>query len=308
MPDAIASATAHQLREHAAGRLRDGRRRPAARTARAAAARRSARRRRPPAARARAPTSPTSNATWCMPGPRLARNLPTGVSGPSDASSSTRPSPTRIEHGLDALVGHRLAVLELGAEQALVGLDRPVEVRDRDAEVMDPVAATARCYRRALAVRANVTIVERMRRVLGCRAAPLLRCCSPAAVAEGGSAPRTAIADKTRVRSSPRSSRTWRRPRPSTSTAPGRPAASTIGLNLHLVAGRGGFGHLSEGKLAFDMIRIGARAYFKGGQTFWANFSEVGRRYSRCSPASGSPRRRPRETSRRSPRSPTSRS
>jgi hypothetical protein len=54
----------------------------------------------------------------------------------------------------------------------------------------------------------------------------------------------------------------------------GTSGGSTIGLNLHLVAGRGGFGHLSEGKHAFDMIRIGPRAYFKGGQTFWANFTK----------------------------------
>src|SRR6266545_1935661 len=31
-----------------------------------------------------------------MPGPRLARNLPTGVSSPSEASSSTRLSPSRM--------------------------------------------------------------------------------------------------------------------------------------------------------------------------------------------------------------------
>ena len=39
--------------------------------------------------------------------------------------------------GLDALVGHRGAVLERGAEQALVGRQRFVEVGDGDAEVMD---------------------------------------------------------------------------------------------------------------------------------------------------------------------------
>ena len=40
-------------------------------------------------------------------------------------------------HGLDALVGDRLALLELGAEEALVALDGLVEVGDRDAEVVD---------------------------------------------------------------------------------------------------------------------------------------------------------------------------
>jgi len=44
------------------------------------------------------------------------------------------------EHGrcLDALVRHAGAVLELGAEEPLVGRERLVEVLDRDAEVMDP--------------------------------------------------------------------------------------------------------------------------------------------------------------------------
>ena len=39
--------------------------------------------------------------------------------------------------GLDALVVDRRAVLELGAEEALVGVDRLVEVVDGDAEVVD---------------------------------------------------------------------------------------------------------------------------------------------------------------------------
>src|SRR6266540_1240450 len=42
-----------------------------------------------------AATSATSKATWCMPGPRLARKRPTGVSSPSAETSSMRPSPIR---------------------------------------------------------------------------------------------------------------------------------------------------------------------------------------------------------------------
>src|SRR5580693_6348737 len=38
--------------------------------------------------------SSTRYATWCRPGPRLARNFPTAVSGPSGCSSSMWPSPT----------------------------------------------------------------------------------------------------------------------------------------------------------------------------------------------------------------------
>ena len=54
----------------------------------------------------------------------------------------------------------------------------------------------------------------------------------------------------------------------------GTSGGSTIALNLHLLAGQGGYGHLAEGKLAFDMVRIGNKAYFKGSQKFWANFTK----------------------------------
>ena len=41
-------------------------------------------------------------------------------------------------HGLDALVGERLAMLELGAEEAPVAVDGLVEVRHGDAEMVNP--------------------------------------------------------------------------------------------------------------------------------------------------------------------------
>jgi hypothetical protein len=40
--------------------------------------------------------------------------------------------------GLDSLIGHELAVLELGAEKPLIGRNRSVEIIDRDAEVVNP--------------------------------------------------------------------------------------------------------------------------------------------------------------------------
>lgn len=41
--------------------------------------------------------------------------------------------------GLDALVRHRLALLELGPEHALVRVDGLVEVDDRNPQMMDPL-------------------------------------------------------------------------------------------------------------------------------------------------------------------------
>ena len=60
-----------------------------------------------PSARSRASsaaTSSTSKATWCMPGPRFARNLPTGVSGPSGREQLDPAVADAQRRRLDALV------------------------------------------------------------------------------------------------------------------------------------------------------------------------------------------------------------
>ena len=43
-------------------------------------------------------------------------------------------------------------------------------------------------------------------------------------------------------------------------------------LDLHLVAGEGGEGHLVANGLSFDIVRIGDTAYFKGDEAFWRQF------------------------------------
>lgn len=45
-----------------------------------------------------------------------------------------------------------------------------------------------------------------------------------------------------------------------------------LSFDLRLVAGKGGGGTLSLGKLTFDMVRVGTKAYFKGGADFWRQF------------------------------------
>jgi hypothetical protein len=43
-------------------------------------------------------------------------------------------------------------------------------------------------------------------------------------------------------------------------------------LDLYLVAGKGGRGHLTANGLSFDLIRIGNHAYFRGDAGFWRRF------------------------------------
>ncbi len=79
-----------------------------------------------------------------MPGPRVARNLPTGVSSPSDASSSTRLVADAHRRRFDTLLGNRVAMLHLGAEQPPIGVDRVVEILDGDSEMVNPLRVHAR--------------------------------------------------------------------------------------------------------------------------------------------------------------------
>ena len=53
-----------------------------------------------------------------------------------------------------------------------------------------------------------------------------------------------------------------------TGTSSGQPLA----LNLKLVKGKGGAGHITVNGLSFDIIRIGDKAYFKGSSSFWSKF------------------------------------
>lgn len=52
----------------------------------------------------------------------------------------------------------------------------------------------------------------------------------------------------------------------------GSQGGTSLDLNLYLVAGKGGRGHLNVNGLSFDIISIGSTAYFKGDSRFWANF------------------------------------
>jgi hypothetical protein len=45
-----------------------------------------------------------------------------------------------------------------------------------------------------------------------------------------------------------------------------------IQIDMHLVRGQGGAGHLVANGLSFDLVRIGDKAYFKGDADFWKQF------------------------------------
>jgi hypothetical protein len=49
-------------------------------------------------------------------------------------------------------------------------------------------------------------------------------------------------------------------------------AGSSLVVNLHLVAGKGGEGRMTANGLTFEIVRIGGSAYFKGDATFWRQF------------------------------------
>ena len=81
--------------------------------------------------------SSVASATWCMPGPAPREKAPDrGVlARRRQQLDATLAHPQR--DGVDALGLQRVPVLDAGAEQALPGLDRLVEIGDRDPEVMD---------------------------------------------------------------------------------------------------------------------------------------------------------------------------
>ena len=46
-------------------------------------------------------------------------------------------------------------------------------------------------------------------------------------------------------------------------------------IDLHLVAAKGGKGHMTESGLGFDIIRIGNKAYIRGSQAFYKQFANA---------------------------------
>jgi hypothetical protein len=165
--------------------------------------------------------------------------------------------------GLDSLVGHGLTMLELGTEKPLVGLDRRVQVGDRDADMVDPASAhwgpMLPADRRAkIADMRLATIAAPIAAV-----ALLAGCGGSSGAKSNGEAAKTAdqiVADAQAAALG------------ATAVHVFGSAGTSLVVNLHLVAGKGGEGRMTANGLTFDIIRIGAFAYFKGDATFWRQF------------------------------------
>jgi hypothetical protein len=48
--------------------------------------------------------------------------------------------------------------------------------------------------------------------------------------------------------------------------------ATPLTLDLHLVAAKGGSGHMSENGVGFDIVRVGNKAYIRGSEAFYKQF------------------------------------
>ena len=73
---------------------------------------------------------------WCRPGPRFARNRPTGVSAPSGRQELDPPGAGTQRDGVDTLLLEAVAMLDLRLEQPRIRLDGCVEIGDRDPDVV----------------------------------------------------------------------------------------------------------------------------------------------------------------------------
>jgi hypothetical protein len=159
---------------------------------------------------------------------------------------------------LDTLLLDALAMLESAAEQTLVRRDRLVEVRNRDAYMMDTP-----CLHED-----DVTVAPLTRRLLiG------LLVLAPVAAGCGGGSKSNGEAAKPAgqvLLDAKESALGAKAVHVSGSiTEAGKP----ITLDLTLVKGVGGQGAMSESKLTFDIVRIGDTAYIRGSDAFLRRFA-----------------------------------
>ena len=159
--------------------------------------------------------------------------------------------------GLDALLVDALAMLEPASEETLVRRDRLVEIRHRDADVVN-----APCFHKA-----DGTVAHVRRRLLLCPLALLVAAAGCGGSKSNGEAAkpadqvvldaRTAAIDAKAVHVS------------GSITDAGRP----LTLDLTIVRGGGGKGTMSESGLRFEIVRVVDTAYIRGSDAFLRAFA-----------------------------------
>ena len=168
---------------------------------------------------------------------------------------------------LDALLLHARAMLEPRAEKPLVGVERAVEILDRETDVM---------YR---AGRIHVAIVfERLAETM--RASALALVLTAALLAGCGSSGKAAkpnseaskpaarvLADAKAAATSARSAHV---------SGNIKSNGTPIVLDLSTARGKGATGSMSTNGLSFDLTRIGDTVYIKGSDAFYKHFAGAG--------------------------------
>ena len=171
------------------------------------------------------------------------------------------------EGRFDPLLLHPRAVLEPRAEQALVGVERVVEVIDRETDVMHGGG------------RLHVAIVfERLEATM--RALALALVVTVALLAGCGSSGGKSTTAKPNGEASKPPARVLADARAAAAKASSAHVAgdikegqTPITLDLSTVRGKGAKGSMSTNGLAFDMVRIGDTVYVHGSDAFYKHFA-----------------------------------
>ena len=165
---------------------------------------------------------------------------------------------------LDALFLDERALLEPCAEQALVGVERSVEVLDRETDVVHR------------ARRLHVAIVfERLAPTM--RASALALVLTAALLAGCGSSGKTEQANDEASKPATQVLADAKNAATSASSAHVSGSINSNGtpitLDLSTVRGKGAKGSMSTNGLGFDLVRIGDTVYIKGSDAFYKHFA-----------------------------------
>jgi hypothetical protein len=160
--------------------------------------------------------------------------------------------------GLDTLGLDTLAMLEAPAEQALVGRDRLVEVRNRHSDVMN-----APCFHPA-----DVTVAPMPRRfVIGALAVVALAGGCGGGSKSNGEAGKSAEQVVTDAKQAALAAKAVHVS--GSITDAGRP----LTLDLTIVKDKGGKGTMAQSGLEFEIVRVGDTAYIRGSDAFLRRYA-----------------------------------